>query len=104
MTRDRLTASPHPRMEEIVSSKAAAFLVDLHSKFESSRREVLADRRIRDQRIRDGAQPTFRPETAHIRNGEWGVAPPPDDLRDRRTEITGPVSRPFMIEALMYLK
>ena len=92
--------TPHPLAEAIVTAEAVDFLSDLHHNFEAQRQQLLEDRVFRQQRIDAGELPTFRPETAHIRSGEWSVAPPPADLRDRRTEVTGPVTTEFMIEAL----
>ena len=92
--------TPHPLADAIVTAQATDFLSDLHHNFESERQRLLAERVIHQNRIDAGELPSFRPETAHIRSGEWGVAPPPPDLRDRRTEVTGPVTAEFMIEAL----
>lgn len=100
VTSDRLRVAPHPLSDEVITEDAASFLLDLHQRFEPSRQALLAERVGRQADIDEGRRPGFRPETAHIRNGEWGVAPPPPDLRDRRTEITGPVEREFMVSAL----
>ena len=100
MTLPRCAVTPHPLADAIVTEQAADFLSDLHHNFESGRQRLLADRVIRQRQIDAGRLPAFRPETAHIRSGEWGVAPPPPDLADRRTEVTGPVTAEFMIEAL----
>lgn len=100
MTLPRCVATPHPLADAIVTAQAADFLSDLHHNFESKRQELLADRVVRQRRIDAGRLPGFRAETAHIRSGEWAVAPPPSDLQDRRTEVTGPVTAEFMIEAL----
>lgn len=100
MTLPRCTVTPHPLAGAIVTAQAADFLSELHHNFESRRQRLLADRVIRQKQIDAGRLPAFRAETAHIRSGEWGVAPPPPDLQDRRTEVTGPVTAEFMIEAL----
>ena len=100
MTSARCAVAPHPLVDAIVPAQAVDFLSDLHHNFESKRQRLLQDRAVRRQRIDAGELPSFRPETAHIRSGEWTVAPPPADLRDRRTEVTGPVTTEFMIEAL----
>ena len=55
---------------------------------------------MRQQEIDAGQLPDFLPETAHIREGDWTVAPIPNDLLDRRVEITGPVDRKMIINAL----
>ena len=64
------------------------------------RRELLAARAERWQRLRAGELPDFLPETREIRDGDWRVPEAPPDLRDRRVEITGPVDRKMMINAL----
>ena len=68
--------------------------------FDRRRRELLARRVERQKEINAGKLPDFLPETADIRNSEWTVAPIPADLQDRRTEITGPVDRKMIINAL----
>jgi malate synthase len=88
------------RSEEILTPEAVRFLVLLHRTFDVRRRQLLRDRRERQGRIDDGELPHFRPDTAHIRDGDWRVAPLPHDLRDRRVEITGPVDRKMIINAL----
>ncbi|MEE4330216.1 MAG: malate synthase A [Wenzhouxiangella sp.] len=62
--------------------------------------ELLAARKARQQRFNAGETPDFDPATADIREGEWRVEPIPQDLRDRRVEITGPVDRKMIINAL----
>jgi malate synthase len=92
---------PHgDRHEEILTDEALAFVADLHRRFDSRRRELLAARAERQSTFDAGGLPGFIVETDHIRNGEWTVAPPPADLADRRCEITGPVDRKMMINAL----
>jgi malate synthase len=85
---------------QILTSEASAFLTRLARKFEGRRRELLARRRVRQQEIDAGKMPDFLPETAGIRQDEWMVAPIPNDLLDRRVEITGPVDRKMIINAL----
>src|SRR5260370_360133 len=85
---------------EILTSEASAFLKGLGGRFESRRQELLPRRRVRQQRIDGGEMPDFLPETAAIREGDWTVAPIPHDLLDRRVEITGPVDRKMIINAL----
>src|SRR5579862_5416024 len=89
-----------PGYEEILSPEAVAFVVELHRKFEGRRRELL-DRRVRRQEAIDqGQPPDFLPETESIRKSNYKVAPIPQDLLDRRVEITGPVDRKMVINAL----
>jgi malate synthase len=68
--------------------------------FEGRREELLAKREQRQAELDSGKKPDFLPETSHIRQGTWTVAPIPADLQDRRVEITGPVERKMVINAL----
>ncbi len=86
--------------ENILSEEAVSFVAELHRKFNLRRKELLAARQERQKRIDAGEMPDFLPETADVRSGEWQVNPLPDDLQDRRTEITGPVDRKMVINAL----
>ncbi len=85
---------------EILSPEAQSFLVDLHRKFNARRIGLLERRAARQQEIDEGALPDFLSETEHVRRSDWTVAPIPDDLKDRRTEITGPTDRKMVINAL----
>jgi malate synthase len=89
-----------PRYEEILTPEALAFLAGLHRKFDGRRKELLAKRAEQQARYDAGALPDFLPATRHIREGDWKVAPIPQDLLDRRVEITGPVDRKMVINAL----
>jgi malate synthase len=100
MTAIEMTAPITGRMGEILTPGALAFLTDLHRRFEPARQARLAARRARQQQFDAGALPDFLSETAHIRAGDWRVAPIPADLQDRRVEITGPVDRKMIINAL----
>src|ERR1700690_8109 len=84
----------------VLTPEASAFLNRLSRSFEARRQELLARRRTRQQQIDAGQLPDFLPETAQIRSQEWRVAPIPHDLLDRRVEITGPVDRKMIINAL----
>lgn len=95
-----VTAEMAPRYDEVLTQEALAFLADLHRNFEARRTELLAARVARQEALDAGALPDFLPETAAIREGEWTVAPIPLDLQDRRVEITGPVDRKMIINAL----
>lgn len=87
--------------QEVLTPQAVAFLVKLHRRFEARRQELLTRRHERALRIDAGDLPAFLPETAGIRQDDsWKVAPIPQDLLDRRTEITGPVDRKMVINAL----
>jgi malate synthase len=85
---------------QILTPEAVRFVTELSRKFESTREQLLARRRQRQQEIVEGSMPAFLPETASIRQSEWRVAPIPADLLDRRVEITGPVDRKMIINAL----
>src|SRR5436305_974512 len=85
---------------QILSSEARSFLTELAGKFEPRRQELLARRSARQKEIDGGKLPDFLPQTAAMRQGEWKVAPIPKDLQDRRVEITGPVERKMIINAL----
>ena len=89
-----------PAYSEILTPEAMQFLAALARKFESTRVERLAARVKVQAQIDAGALPDFPPETADIRAKEWTVAPIPKDLEDRRVEITGPVERKMVINAL----
>ena len=84
----------------VLTSEAVAFLASLALTFEPRRRELLEGRNARQQRIDAGELPNFLPETEHVRKADWTVAPIPKDLQDRRVEITGPVDRKMIINAL----
>jgi malate synthase len=95
-----VVAPPVERGGEILTPDALAFVAALHRRFDATRRQLLAARAERRTRIRAGELPDFLPETREVREGDWTVAPVPDDLRDRRVEITGPVDRKMVINAL----
>lgn len=86
--------------EDLLTPEALAFLVELHRTFNGRRLELLAERRVRQSAIDRGELPRFLPETKAVREGEWQVAPVPADLQNRRVEITGPVDRKMVINAL----
>ncbi len=88
------------RHAEVLTREACEFLAQLAVTFEPRRQELLARRKVRQQQLDAGAMPDFLPETASIREKEWTVAPIPKDLTDRRVEITGPVDRKMIINAL----
>ncbi len=88
------------RSASLFTADACAFLAGLFQSFGARRQELLS-RRVRRQREIEGGQlPDFLAETAHVRAGNWRVPPPPHDLIDRRVEITGPVDRKMVINAL----
>jgi malate synthase len=97
MTVDVLAPAP---ATGVLTDEALAFLAALHERFEPRRRELLDARAARRARIAAGETLDFLPETREIREGHWSVAAAPADLQDRRVEITGPVDRKMVINAL----
>ncbi|MBI1723909.1 MAG: malate synthase A [Gemmatimonadetes bacterium] len=85
---------------EILTPDALAFLTTLHRAFDGRRQELLARRGARQEEIEAGALLDFLPETREIRESDWAVAPIPRDLLNRTVEITGPVERKMIINAL----
>ena len=88
------------RYNEVLTPDALLFLADLERRFGPQRRILLENRKLQQDRFDDGEMPTQPLETKHIRNSMWEVAPCPAVLQDRRVEITGPVDRKMMINAL----
>src|SRR5580698_6802814 len=95
-----ITGSQGAAEAEILTPQALEFLGALSANFEAERQRLLAARVTRGEALRKGQLYDFLPETASVRQGEWRVAPIPGDLQDRRTEITGPVDRKMVINAL----
>lgn len=85
---------------QVLTDEAVEFLADLVGKFTPRRNELLAARVRWQQNIDRGELPGFISETASIREGDWQIRGIPQDLRDRRVEITGPVERKMVINAL----
>jgi malate synthase len=89
------------RYAEVLRPAALRFLADLHREFEAPRERLLAARAEQQERYDAGELPDFRRDTKSIRDDEdWRVAPIPPDLQDRRVEITGPVDRKMIVNAL----
>src|SRR5712671_3909969 len=86
--------------DEILTPEAIAFVTELPRKFEPHRKDLLKRRVTRQKAIDAGQIPDFLPETESIRKSDYKVAPIPKDLLDRRVEITGPVDRKMVINAL----
>ncbi|MEQ8475646.1 malate synthase A [Fulvivirga sp.] len=84
----------------VLTPEALSFLNALHQKFNEQRLELLKARVERQRAIDSGHMPDFLESTKAIREGDWTVAPIPQDLIDRRVEITGPVERKMIINAL----
>jgi malate synthase len=91
---------PDPAFQQVLTNEALAFVVELERKFRAERLRLLELRAERQKHFDKGEKPDFLRQTAHIRAGDWKVAPLPKDLLDRRIEITGPVDRKMVINAL----
>jgi malate synthase len=89
-----------PGWDRILTPEALRFVALLQREFNPRREELLAKREQRKMRLDAGELPDFLPETKTIRESDWTVAPIPRDLIDRRVEITGPVDRKMIINAL----
>jgi malate synthase len=85
---------------EILTPEAVAFMVDLQRTFNARRKTLLNARHDRQKRLDAGEKPDFLAETQSVRDADWTVAPLPADILDRRVEITGPVDRKMIINAL----
>src|ERR1700719_2802152 len=95
-----IEAPAHRDAEAVLTPDALRFLTELHHRFDDRRRELLDKRAVRQKAIDAGQLPDFLPETESIRKADWKAAPIPADLQDRRVEITGPVDRKMIINAL----
>ncbi|MDY7578546.1 malate synthase A [Herbaspirillum sp. RTI4] len=95
-----ITGAIAPGYEHILSAEALKLVADLSRAFEPRRQQLLAARVDRAARIDAGERPDFLAETASIRSGDWKIAPIPQALECRRVEITGPVERKMVINAL----
>jgi malate synthase len=93
--------APRSAMDEsVLTSPALTFVENLTRAFRPRIENLLQRRRARQARFDAGERPAFLPETSDIRDSDWRVAPIPPDLLDRRVEITGPVDRKTVINAL----
>jgi malate synthase len=95
-----ISAPTHPQQDRVLTPEALAFIVELQRRFNARRVDLLTARVTRQKRLDAGEKPDFLPATSKIREAEWSVAPIPADLQDRRVEITGPVDRKMIINAL----
>jgi malate synthase len=95
-----ITAPVRAEYRAILTHDALALLAKLHRQFEPRRREVLSARVTRAAQLDAGTPMDFLPDTLHIREGNWKIAPLPPALQRRRIEITGPTERKMIINAL----
>src|SRR5258706_9648863 len=86
--------------DRVLTDPAVAFVEDLTRRFRPRIEELLERRRATQARFNSGARPDFLGETDGVRDGDWTVGSIPADLQDRRVEITGPVDRKMIINAL----
>ncbi|MDG0024069.1 malate synthase A [Trinickia sp. Y13] len=96
----QITGAIEAGFETILTPEALALVANLHRAFEARRRELLQARAQRTQRLDAGERPDFLAQTKAVRDGDWTIAPLPKDLECRRVEITGPVERKMIINAL----
>ncbi|QBQ97759.1 malate synthase A [Paraburkholderia pallida] len=96
----QITGEIQPGFETILTPEALELVAQLHRAFEPRRQELLKARAERTKRLDAGERPDFLAETKSIREGDWKIAPLPKDLECRRVEITGPVERKMIINAL----
>ncbi|WP_299091891.1 malate synthase A [uncultured Metabacillus sp.] len=100
MTGCKIIGEMTNEFHQVLTQEALQFIEKLERNFGTRRKELLQRRIERQREIDQGKLPCFLPETEHIRNGDWTVAPIQEDLQDRRVEITGPVDRKMVINAL----
>lgn len=96
----KLSGKHESAFDTVLTFDALEFVAALHRRFGARRKELLRTRAERQARLDAGELPDFLPETAHLRGGNWLISPLPADLLDRRVEITGPVERKMVINAL----
>ena len=94
------TAPIPDEFAEILTPEAVSFVAKLSREFGGRVEEILQKRAERQERIDAGEMPDFLPETQDIREGDWKIASIPEDLHDRRVELTGPPDRKMTINAL----
>jgi malate synthase len=95
-----LSGAGGPRFDEILTPDALRFLARLHRQFQARRTELMTRREARQLRFDEGESPDFIAGTEEIRSGDWRVAPIPEEVLDRRVEMTGPVERRALIAGL----
>jgi len=84
----------------VLSPAALHFVAELHRRFEKTRNHLVFVREQRQLQLNQGVFPDFLQDTAWIRASSWKCAPTPNDLLDRRVEITGPPIRKMLINAM----
>lgn len=99
-TNIKIVPSLDAKYEGILTGDSLEFLEKLHNKFEPTRKQLLLQRVVRQKELNDGKQPDFLDSTKSVRESKWSVATLPKPLLKRRVEITGPVDRKMVINAL----
>ncbi|SHK41867.1 malate synthase A [Epilithonimonas mollis] len=99
-TVSRLKIASDDKFQIIFNDDLIEFLIKLHKNFNHQRIELLEERKKTQLKFDSGELPAFPSETIHTRNGEWSCSDIPPDLLDRRVEITGPVDRKMIVNAL----
>ncbi|RNA61568.1 malate synthase A [Chryseobacterium nematophagum] len=99
-TKTQLKLKDQTQFQEVFTPELMDFLVELHQNFNQKRLELLGERKKTQEEFNKGILPKFLKETEEVRTTEWVCAPLPEDLLDRRVEITGPVDRKMIINAL----
>jgi malate synthase len=95
-----ITGQITPEYAQILTPEAVSLVAKLARGFETRRQELLAKRAARQAEFDRGVMPDFLKDTEQVRQSDWTIAPLPKDLHDRRVEITGPVDRKMVINAL----
>ena len=96
----KITNIESSEVKKIFSTQCLEFVTDLHNLFNSKRIHLLEERKKIQQKIDSGWMPDFLEETQSIRESDWTIFSTPDDLLDRRVEITAPPARKMIINAL----
>ncbi len=96
----QITERMTPEVAEVLTPEALQFLEKLVKNFSETRQQLLNKRKERQKEVDQGKLPNFLSETKQIREGDWTIAPVPEELYDRRVEITGPTDRKMVINAL----
>ena len=96
----QITGNIKPGYEQILTAEALQFIERMERHFSGRRAELLERRKSVQEELNQGMLPDFLEETKHIRESDWTIAPLPNDLQDRRVEITGPVDRKMIINAM----
>ncbi|ASW76052.1 malate synthase [Chryseobacterium piperi] len=99
-TQTQLKIKAGSQFEEVFTPELTEFLIELHQNFNGKRLDLLEERKETQLDFDRGNLPRFFPQTEEVRKGNWSCSPLPEDLLDRRVEITGPVDRKMIINAL----